>query len=57
MVKESYFLDKFGGAFKKMIEESQETAKKDFGLFLDDISEINPLLKNLIDKSRIKWKV
>ncbi len=42
---------------KKQLEEVQETVKKDFGLFLDDISEINPLLKKLIDKSRIKWKV
>lgn len=42
---------------KKQLEEIQEAAKKEFGLFLDDISEINPLVKKFIDKSRTKWKV
>ncbi len=42
---------------KKQLEEVQETAKKDFGFFLDDISEISPFIKRFIDKSRIKWKV
>lgn len=46
---------------KKQLKEIQEAAKKEakkeFGLFLDDISEINPLVKKLIDKSRTKWKV
>ena len=51
-----YVKDKFDelDAEKKQI---QEAAKKDFGLFLDDISEINPFVKKLIDKSRTKWKV
>jgi len=42
---------------KKQLEEVRETAKKDFGLFLDDVSEISPFIKKFIDKSRIKWKV
>lgn len=55
-----YVKDKFDelDAEKKQIQEKiQEKAKKGFGDFLDGVSDTNPLLKKIIDKSRTKWKV